>query len=377
MFNNKLKAKLQDISVALFSHYLKSKNWSNPSNLEKVSLWYNPEQTDGISLPLNESEDDKSNYLRHIWNALSDLSDIEKRSIEQIIDDILVTYEDKIYIRVQDKSVKDGTIPLSDGVLLFRNAEDFIHSIALSAKHPKVNYKANEGGKSVKEFMSNVRLGQTSIGSYIIELSYPVENIKGDQIENKELTTPFSFSRGVTHNLLKSIKKLKETVKKFDRDPTIFAPLITEGVSYNLCNALAGLSGINKQRNVEISLKAGNIIDNALENDFIIKFTPNEIDVVDIAAKYYRDEFILPKADMIGTIVSNTSSHLEQGGFILLNTSIQGKNRTIRVDLNAEQYQIALKAHSEGKKAKCIGTELHINKKKGRLQTLTSFSILN
>ncbi|HDR0691639.1 TPA: hypothetical protein QBZ75_002173 [Pasteurella multocida] len=75
--------------------------------------------------------------------------------------------------------------------------------------------------------------------------------------------------------------------------------------------------------------------------------------------------------------MSNTSSDLEQGGFILLKTSIQNKNRVIRVDLNAQQYQIAVKAHSEGKKAQCTGTELHINKKKGRLQTLTSFMILS
>lgn len=375
MFNNKLKAKLEGISITLFSRYLTSKKWSNPSNLKQMSLWYNPEKTDGISLPLNEK--DNPNYLRHIWNALNDLSDIEKRNIEQIINDILVDYEDKIYIRVQDKSVKDGTIPLEDGVLLFENAKQFIHSIALSAKSPKVNYKANEGGKSVKEFMDNVRLGQTSIGSYIIELSYPVENIQSKQIENAEFSSSFSFSRGVTHNLLKSISKLKEAVENFDRDPTIFAPLITDGVSYNLCNALAGLSGTNKQRKVEISLKAGEIIDQHLNKDFMIQFSSNEIGIVDIAAKFYREEFTLPTVDLIGTIVSNTSSHLEQGGFILLSTSVQNKNRTIRVDLNAEQYQMALKAHSEGKKARYIGSKLYINKNKGRLQTLTTFSILN
>lgn len=377
MFNSKIKAKLENISIMLFSQYLINKNWSNPSNLEKASLWYTADKSDGLSLPLNENPKDKTAYLRHIWNALKDLSDIEQRSIDQIINDILTSYEDKIYIRVQDESVKDGTIPLSDGVLLFENAKNLIHSIALSAKTPKVTYKSNEGGKSVKDFMSNVRLGQTSIGSYIIELSYPVENIQSNQIENSELSTSFSFSRGVTHNLLKSVSKLKEAISNFDRDPTIFAPLITDGVSYNLCNALSGLSGSLKQRKVEISLKAGDIIDQNINTNFSVNFSKDEIDIVDIAAKYYREEFTLPNADIIGTIVSNTSVDLEQGGFILLNTFIQNKNRTIRIDLNAEQYQAAIKAHSEGKKARCVGKELHINKKNGRLQTLTSFSVLN
>ncbi|MDC4236875.1 hypothetical protein [Pasteurella multocida] len=377
MFNNKIKAKLENISIALFSQYLTSRNWTNPSNLKEVSLWYTPEKTDGLSLPLDENKEDKTNYIRHIWNALKDLSEIEKRNVDAIINDILARHEDKIYIRVQDESVKDGTIPLFDGVLLFENAKNLIHSIALSAKSPKVNYKANEGGKSVKDFMNNVRLGQTSIGSYVVELSYPVENIQSDQIENEEFSTSFSFSRGVTHNLLKSISKLKKTIENFNEDPTVFAKLITDGVSYNLCNALTQLSGAHKQRKVKIAIEAGDIIDPNISNNFSIEFNKNEINIIEIAAKYYLEEFTLPRANIIGKIVSNTSSDLEQGGFILLKTSIQNKNRVIRVDLNAQQYQIAVKAHSEGKKAQCTGTELHINKKKGRLQTLTSFMILS
>lgn len=370
------KMLVNNLSIADFSRYLENHGWQVAFEQPFRTIWRKFSGTKflgEIVLPREETLD----KLNGITQALLRLADYEQLTPEMLYEKILNQQIDRIAIRVIDESVKNGTIPLNDGVLLFEKAKHFVQAVAQATNKPKALYSASEGGKTVKAFMDSVRLGQTRVGSYVIELSYPVENIPlPQQTESNELGSPFSFSRGVTHHLQKSMRKLKESVNHYKNDPTIFAHLITEGVSGNLCEAIAGLSGTNQQREVEISLKNGEIINPQLEKDFAISFKPSEIEVIKIAGKYYKGEFTLPQGDILGTITGTHSNNLEQGGYITVKTKVHHKNSEVRVDLNAEQYQTALQAHAQSKQVRCIGENLYINKT-GRLHTLHQFMVLS
>ena len=362
------------LSISDFSQYLSNHGWIMAFELEYSVTWRKFQRGEfigEITLPKENTRVKDSS----IDFALMRLSEIENIPKEKLHSAIINQHSDNLFIRVVDDSVKNGTIPLSDGVLLFEKAQGLIRALAQSTRHKQAYFKTSSGGKNVSEFMNQVRLGQTQIGSYIINLCYPVENIVSAQ--QTELTKSISFSRSVTHNLFNSLDKLKSTIKNYNDNPTLFAKLIPEGVSHNLCAALVGLSGENKQREVEITLNAGEIEDSSMDtSSFSISFTPSEIDVVSIAAKYYQGEYILSKYDVIGKITELHSREPTQGGYIIIPCKVERKSVEVRIDLNAEQYKLANKYHTEEKEVICKGKDLHINKKSGRLQKLLEFNHL-
>lgn len=355
-----------------FARYLTAKSWQIAFELEYAVIWQKDlgHRILEVTLPKPIAED-----REEVWQkALEKLAKIEEKNVETLKLNISNQYTDKLSVRVIGESVKDGTIPLNEGVKLFEKTKRLINALALSAKKKKANFGHNSGGKDVEEFMSQVRLGQTQIGSYIVNLSYPVENIEIK--EQNEIIQAISFSRSVSHNLVNSLNKLKEKITHYDHNPTIFAELIPEGVSHNLCEAIIGLSGSDQQRKIEIKLQAGEINDEVMPDEVDILFDQNEIKVVQIASKYYQGEYTLPHYEIIGKIVGLHSSNLADGGYVQVPCKIENKTVEIRIDLLPEQYQLAAEAHKNGQQIRCKGKNLHINKKKGQFQTLTSMNIL-
>ncbi|SEP87019.1 hypothetical protein [Basfia succiniciproducens] len=354
------------------ARYLTAKNWQIAFELEYAIIWQRElrHQILEITIPKPSAEDGDEVLKK----TLEKLANFEEKTVETLKLNISNQYTDKLSVRVVGESVKDGTIPLDDGVKLFEKTKHLINALALSAKRKKAVFGHNSGGKNVAEFMSQVRLGQTQIGSYIINLSYPVENIEVK--EQNEIIQAISFSRSVSHNLANSLKKLKEKITHYENNPTSFAELIPEGVSHNLCEAIIGLSGSEQQRKVEIKLQAGEINDEAMPSEINIQFDQNEIKVVQIASKYYQGEYTLPHYEIIGKIVGLHSSNLAEGGYIQVPCKIENKSVEIRIDLSPEQYQLAAEAHKNGQQIRCKGENLYINKKKGRLQKLTSMNTL-
>lgn len=360
-----------------FASYLRQKGWYISVELAYSVVWQKQykDKVNELTLPKIEAGDCEE----VLDKTLHKLAKLEGKPLETLKHNIQNQYSDIIFIRVIDESVKNGTIPLADGVKLFEKAQDLIYALAVSSQKAQAYFKKKSGGEKVANFMNDVRLGQTQVGSYIIELSYPVENTVSfnTQQQDEALSYAISFSRGVTHNLVKSTQKLKKAVVEYSNDPRIFAPLISDGVSNNLCQAIAGLSGLTKQREVELSLKTGEIIDNNLPDaPFKINFTPSEIEVVEIAARYYKGDYILPEYEIIGLITGAHSSRLEEGGYITVNQKIQKKSIEIRIDLNPEQYKEAVYAHAEGKEIRCQGKHLQISKNKGKLQTVVHIDVL-
>ncbi|MCK3656415.1 hypothetical protein A4G19_13860 [Pasteurellaceae bacterium Macca] len=368
------KKALHNLSITDFARYLETHGWCIDFEHPYSVIWrkFKGNQFLGeITLPKEETVDKEESLTR----ALQRLAEYENISPNLMLSKIMNQHNDLISIRVVGKSVQDGTIPLNDGVKLFEKTKNLIHALALSAKKKKSLFSNGSGGKDVLSFMDQIRLGQTQVGSYIINLCYPVENIEvGKQ---NEIIEAISFSRSVTHNLLNSLNKLKEKAQNYDQDPTVFASLIPEGVSHNLCDAIVGLSGIQKQRTVEISLQAGPIKDDSITtSDFKISFTPAEIAVVETASKYYQGEYTLPYYEVIGKIVGLHSRNLSEGGYIQVPCKVDNKTVEIRIDLTPEQYQTATEAHKTEKQVICKGQDLYINKKKGRLQKTTLLTIL-
>lgn len=367
------KKSQHSLSITDFARYLETHGWRIDFEHPYSVIWrkFKGEQFIGeIALPKEETADKQESLAL----ALQRLTEYENISPNLMLSKIMNQHNDLISIRVVGKSVQDGTIPLNDGVKLFEKTQNLISAIALSAKKKKSFFRNRSKDKDILAFMDQIRLGQTQVGSYIVNLCYPVENIEVK--EQNEIIEAISFSRSVTHNLLNSLNKLKEKTKNYDQNPTVFASLIPEGVSHNLCDAIVGLSGTQKQRTVEISLQAGQIRDDSITSDFKIAFTPAEIDVVEAASKYYQGEYALPHYEVTGKIVELHSRNLSEGGYINVPCKIDNKTVKIRVDLTPEQYQTATEAHKTEKQVRCKGQNLYINNKTGRLQRLTKFTIL-
>ena len=122
-----------NLSISDFSRYLSNHGWIMAFELEYSVTWrkfQSGEFIGEITLPKENTRDKDSS----IDFALMRLSEIENTPKEKLHSAIINKHSDNLFIRVVDDSVKNGTIPLSDGVLLFEKAQGLISKQALAGK---------------------------------------------------------------------------------------------------------------------------------------------------------------------------------------------------------------------------------------------------
>lgn len=222
------------------SHYLRAGGWRRVASDEgRYSLWATIDSSGGIEalLPLNQRFAD---YALRIAELLETLSQFEKRSQLEILDDIHNVANDVFRFRTDPPVSQPGTIPLEEGVRLVSCARDMLVAAANAEHEPRPYYTrlSNE----VEDVLRRVLFGQTKRSSYVVTALIPVP--PSLQLPLDESLVPLGlepFERRVGIRLLSSLEALAdaafESAAKSSVEPIREA--VQYGVSLNLCRAVA------------------------------------------------------------------------------------------------------------------------------------------
>jgi hypothetical protein len=350
------------------SRYLTHKNWFIDGKIGDVAtIWHhNKNFYFELILPDNTNILD---FNDRINDLLLNLAKIEKRKVELIIDDINNYFTDQYSVRVIHSDVDDGTIPLDDGVLLIEKTKDLITSAALATLNKKKVFSGNRP-QEANEYLNKIRLGQTEIGSFIIKIISPIE-ISSVEQKDENLV---SFTRSVTTTLSKSLKAICEAIEKYNSDGEllIFSHAVNLGVSANLCEALIGLSGSNKTRDFEIniSLSHGEIDTQQIKVNH--RFNSKHVEVLKIAAEYYKDNFIIRDYKVSGIVKKLSRDLTDDTGLITVETKVHEKSKSVSIELLEDDYLEAIHAHENKHIIECIG-DLHVSPRSAKLLAYKNF----
>jgi len=365
---------VKDIIPVRLELYLLSTGWiENGSISDKAKVWHRPEEKNfdlEILQPVNE---DLKDYSQRLYEAIHNLSEYENRSPLKVISDLKNFDSDIVKIRVISPDVDGGAIPIDDGVLLFEKAKELLVSSTLST-FKKKRFFSGSWPAVVKEFMNTLRFGQTERGSYIVNVIAPVSHFSEKEFPEADC----SITRSISNNLARSLGATMVALENYEKtnDLISFEGAVSSGVSANLCDAIIGMSGSSKSRDVEISIELAASEKDSQEIIRKHRFTSSHIPILSTASEYYKGNFVIKNYEASGLVIRMDHEPAEDYGVIRVTSTVNGTDKNISIQLSLDDYWEAVKAHKPRLPVVCQG-DLHVTPRSAFLADPRNFRVIN
>ena len=366
------------VSVEQLQDYLKSKQWFEDGKIRNVAtIWHRHQDENAeVVLPFSYVKD----FRQRIRDALKAIASFEKCEVSDVISDIRLLYSNVITVRVIHADTDDGTIPINDGVLLISKAKDLLSSAA-QAVYAKRKHFSGLTPQHARDYLDTLLLGQTEIGSYVVNVIAPNQenSIVGQAIADPTTIDAVPLSQAITLSLVTGLAAFEKASMKYADEGSLkaFDDAVSSGVSANLCDALLGFSGEKHNRTFEISVTAATAAAAPMFGSESRKFEFNEkqVEVLEKASCYYKDDYVLADRELIGYITKLDRPKGETAGTITLDSTLSGVERKVRVLLTGNDYHLAVVAHDNGEMVRVQG-DVHVKPKKAELLNPKNFGVI-
>lgn len=360
---------LKSICPEQLRAYLLQTGWISDSKIGEIAtVWHRDSESEFEYEVLLPERVELRDYKDRIADAILSISAFEKRAELKILKDIANYFSDTISIRVVHNDVENGTIPLEDGVKLFEKAKDLLSSAAMSTISKK-RYFFGSRPSEASNFLSKVRLGQTEIGSYVVNVVVPLDtqNIN-DLIDSK------SFSRHVTTTLGKGLSSLKSLTESPKSDSKIFEALVSNGVSANMCDALVGLSGEQRNRGFDIGISFSASEDIEISSVISYSFSSNDVPAIEKVSEYLKENYVIDNATISGPVKKLDRPNSEDDGTVTIEAFVGDRDRSVSFELSSNEYHEAILAHDQ-KLVVEISGDIHIGPRSARMLNPNGFRV--
>ncbi len=340
------------LKPADINDYLSGRKWKIAKQKEEKIIWmFNDDPSKNILLPLKR---DYVDYVDRKIQFIEDLALIEKRPVIQIINDIAAINNDVIRIRLHGIDTVDGCIPLFQGAEMIEKSYEMILAAACASVKPMPIYQGQRY-KQAMEYIKNVKLGQTEIGSYVITAHSPISRSAQMSLDQN---ADESFERRVIRTFVNAVQSAKEATRQSLEagNVNIFRQFVENGVSANLCEAIADIRSIDETADLSFDISWSPYFSTPKDLPTHFDFAANEIPVLRDAAELFREKIPLTDFFLKG-IIHKLERHQKDGPGIIVVASFSEdyEGKMIRVALSADDYNKAIKAHEEFAVMSCYG----------------------
>ncbi|WP_281856842.1 hypothetical protein [Litoreibacter halocynthiae] len=284
-----------------------------------------------VKVPVDK---DPSDFASVMGSVVHNLSKVEQRSELEVYQTLSHAGSDVISVRSKSADAR-GTIELADGVELFDQARTLLTAAAKTeGVGPRPSYRGRPT-QEVQEYLDGVRLGQTGIGSFILNILSPVSS----SIRTPKLDIDDPFERRVVLKLSTALQSAKKALTNAliiqSIDP--FEEAIENGVSANFCNALGDMLEENKSVDIQISYSPRRPHPGPLSR---IAFDQDAASVFHEVARTFREtkpqlEVLLEATAL--TIGTNEPQETYDVDFIAF---VDGKSRKVRGVFGVDNFDV-------------------------------------
>jgi len=326
--------------------YLDSRGWRRLGDVRRAARWVWPtDEGLEVLVPLDPQLADFAARIRDLVHGLSLAED---RPPERVLRDLLSVYMDAIRVRVQPLGEQDGSIPIDDGVVLVQQARGMLVAAACSAVRPQAHHPRRPPDV-VRSYVDGVRLGQTEQGSYVVTLVSPVDPGPAEAVRAGRLPIADPFPRQVITTLASALEAARETAERRIAGEVglrAFLETVDQGVSANLCDSLARMSG-RRQRGFSVGFGWAPILP-ASRPVTAIEFDDLSVQVLSQAAALLRAAGGGRLGVVQGQVVRLQRQRDQGPGRIAVEGAFQGERRRVAIDLDEGPYDLAILAHQRG-----------------------------
>ena len=337
------KETLQHITPAQILAYLRCKGAEKADEWpDKATFWrYGGTE---LLVPLSTRFAD---YAQRVADLLAQLEKTEDRSQLMIVEDILRSGFDVIRVRSVSEDTRQGTLDLLRSVDFVAGARDMLFAAACSAATHKSSYTGRRP-QDADRFMKGVRFGRTEQGSFVLQLLAPVAPELYTQGRLDGLPEEEPYERRVVPTLQSGLEALNLAAQRseIDRDAAHFLEAAPQGLTSNLCDAVAGMYDSLQPRYIEVGItySANRRRPRPLAR---ISVDSGYIPVIREASEHIRAAgHEQEEAQLVrGYVVRLTSEDPSASGEIAVKDLMTRHPRLLKVELPEDEYKKALSAH--------------------------------
>jgi len=330
--------------------FLKGNGWKvNPSALDDgLYVLDHPDfERRQLVFPVQQSAAD---FLDSILSVIHKFSHLAHEPIPSIISRIIGVRSDGLRLRVASRK-DDSTLPLDFVSDLVGNIEKLLKSAACTVVKPRILHPRLSHREAV-QMIGHTRFGQTEVGSFIINVSCPINALDAQgTLEIDEADAPFvrrvfnTMGKGI-HTLVRAIEA--DTLGNLvDELRASSEPLI----SSNMCEALSAMYDDDLDNSIDIgfhwsslrpvtsSLKLKPI---TIQRDYFSR--------IEEVRKELRSVELEEPESYIGTVERLDGDMGEDGSrsgsaLLVLFLTDEGQSVRAHVSLDSKQYTAAIRAH--------------------------------
>ncbi len=332
-----------------------------------------------LVFPMDASAPD---YAEAIERMVEKIAALEDWTPEAAIKSLWEFKEDAISFRVQSPRLDKSSLPLPFAGAMVQSVQQLLLACASSVlvplkRHPRLNRA------EAVQFLETARFGQTQRGSFVLNVSCPVQAIEAQGVlfpDEKDLP----FVRRATLCLQRSLSGLVGAIENDTLDRFIEAAKAsaTPLISANFCEALTQLEDETLKNSVEIGVAWAGSIPRPpeLEPQTVVRVQNEYFSRIEEVRRELRSGEQATQDVFIGTVESlngEMGEDRQRSGEVVLSLLLpEGDRVRARASLNARQYAEADKAHmTEGSYVKVAGT-LHPGRQPRQLLELRLFELI-
>ena len=327
------------VSPAALSAYARVAGWHRLEPYGVHSDVYEGAGLPEIVIPRTEHLGD---YASVVATLVEIFAEVAEQDVLTTYRDLVTADRDVIRIRTVDRDHSDS-LPVSAGADLVCCARDMVLAAACSLDNPRLLHRPG-ANREANEYLQRVRLGQIDQGSFVITLLGPVVS-SPVQISLVTDTDPRNdpIERRVTRRLAEALAAARKATDDTNGgDSGAFLASVSQGVSANLCEALATLTEALPALEVSVVWARTWPRDEART---ATRFTAHDAPVLREAGRAFRSREPQPGVVLVGLVQRLTRDEADTDGAVTLRTSINGSNQSVATVLPQSDYHRAIEAH--------------------------------
>lgn len=341
------------ITAASLEKYLIFNNWIRDYDFPNRNMMVFHHNEDVIAFPASENLEDFYTAMPNTLRILSELLDKEEK---EIIKGIATAYYDRIEFRIKSKSAENGKLPLGYAVKCIDGLKELIlYSACAEQNREPICLKATN---NAKEILNNFELGQTEVGSFVINIDIQVVDDVNEQLALDDTEVNVAMEHKIVKRIGQALNQIEEVnAEKVNLDELL--PVAYEdGITANMCDALLKLKPENEDAEIETRIRYASTITKKTDSIETVSLKRNHFSIMSEISNRYRQVEDLEQFASAGDIASLKKKRIDGGHFgreVTITVYYDGAYRNIKAELGEDDYRIACDAHRDEMQVEIAG----------------------
>ena len=355
--------------------YANANGWRRLSAIDRKVAVFGRANADlnQLLIPLEPGAPD---YVRRIVDVATVLSETECRSIEEVLNDLLMPEADVLRYRISSTDARKGDLSLHHIIGILEGAKRSLLAAACSVISPERHHPRMSRTEATQLFEAT-RFRQTERGSFTIAIACPLRAVEtGDSL----FDSIDPFTRRTTVLLMRSVADLADAIESDNTDRIGESSSDGPPLSANLCEAVLRMQPPEEDGTLSISANWASTLplDPQIGMRQCVTFQHDYFPIIEDVFKKLRPAS-QPTSSLFIGYVDTLNGDVGEAGRVQGDTTVsvlhEEEIMKARLDLGADDYDKAINAHRRGGFVKFAGV-LHRGRRTHKITDVQEFDLV-